>query len=66
MHPFNGLQLDEWAWERYAHSLSEAQRERRARSVGRRRSNNFLQWLHIHLTGWCRRPQPKAHYRTEP
>ena len=66
MHPFNGLQLDEWAKERYAHSLSEAQRELSARRVGRRQSNNLFQWLQLRLTGWRQPPQPKTRYRTEP
>ena len=44
MHPFNGLQLDEWAKEHYAHSLSEAQRELRARAVSRRGRSPLWQW----------------------
>lgn len=66
MHPFNGLQLDEWAKEHYAHNLSAARRELRAQAVSRRGRSTLWQWLQTHLSGWRQRPQPKAHYRTEP
>lgn len=65
MHPFNGLQLDEWAKERYADSLSEAQRHRRAQAVDRKRRSHLWHWLQRHLTGWRQPPQAKVHYRTE-
>lgn len=45
IHPLNGLQLDEFANERYKRMIGEAQRDLRAWRVSKTRANTHFNWL---------------------
>lgn len=45
MHLLNGLQVDEWATERYQTMITKAQQDLRARAIARKYATTRPSWL---------------------